>query len=181
MVNGYTTQHRCWGRQWFSQSQWVRKCQQQFQQIKYFFGLKPCCVKSVPELKYFLLIHKSCFVSVACVVVEVNIGSAGVHESTEAETKSSPFQFFGHKSHSVYSVLSTWRAVLEHRRKLWNTIFVIIFVHRSCCRENLRRWRRSQKTALALRLMVRRWKKKHFLRWCHLMISAMADVSVHHA
>ena len=75
-------------------------------------------VKSVPELKYFLLIHKSCFVSVACVVVEVNIGSAGVHESTEAETKSSPFQFFGHKSHSVYSVLSTWRAVLEHRRKL---------------------------------------------------------------
>ena len=103
VVNGYTTQHRCWGRQWFSQSQWVRKCQQQFQQIKYFFGLKPCCVKSVPELKYFLLIHKSCFVSVACVVVEVNIGSAGVHESTEAETKSSPFQFFGHKSHSVVS------------------------------------------------------------------------------
>ena len=103
VVHGYTTQHRCWGRQWFSQSQWVRKCQQQFQQIKYFFGLKPCCVKSVPELKYFLLIHKSCFVSVACVVVEVNIGSAGVHESTEAETKSSPFQFFGHKSHSVVS------------------------------------------------------------------------------
>ena len=103
VVNGYTTQHRCWGRQWFSQSQWVRKCQQQFQQIKYFFGLKPCCVKSVPELKYFLLIHKSCFVSVACVVVEVNIGSAGVHESTEAETKSSPFQFFGHKSHSAVS------------------------------------------------------------------------------
>ena len=59
--------------------------------------------KAVPELKYFLLIHKSCFVSVACVVVEVNIGSAGVHESTEAETKSSPFQFFGHNSHSEVS------------------------------------------------------------------------------
>ena len=66
-------------------------------------------VKSVPELKYFLHISTPCSVYVACVVFEVNIGSAGVHGTAKAETKSSPFQFFGHKS------------------------------HRSCCRENLRR------------------------------------------